>query len=50
MELQKMPGDLDFCLKPLLAVGILTHEGVLGYVGFLLSPILLGMFRLHVIL
>ena len=45
-----MPGDLDFCLKPFLALGVLTLEGVLGYVSLLLGLVLHGVFRLHVIL
>ena len=45
-----MPGDLDFCLKPFLALGILTHEGVLGYVGLLLRLVLFWVLGLHVLL
>ena len=45
-----VPGALNFRLEPLLALGVLTLEGMLGDVSLLLSLILLGMFGLHVIL
>ena len=50
MQLHIVPDDLDLGLKSLLAVGVLTHVGVLGDVCLLLSLELTGMFGLHVIL
>ena len=43
-----MPGDLDFSLKPLLALGVLTHEGMLGNELLQLYLVLLGVSGLHV--
>ena len=45
-----MPANLNFRLKSLLAIGELTLEGMTGDESLLLSLILLGMFRLLVLL
>ena len=47
MKLLVVPGELNFHLESLLAIGVLTFEGVLGDISLLLSLILLGVFRLH---
>ena len=50
VKLLMVPGELNFRLEPLFALGVLTLEGMLGDISLLLSLILLGMFGLHVIL
>ena len=47
MKLLMVPGELNFSLESLLALGVLTLKGMLGDVCLLLGLILLGMFGLH---
>ena len=50
MQLRIVPDDLNLGLKPLLALGVLTLEGMLGDVSLLLGLVLLGVFGLLVAL